>query len=220
MLCLSNVLPVLHRSWSDCVENLRQRHDRDRTENRQNAATVDSCFELVGSRQHGVAQQKVEQPTGGQLSTKCRWFWFRMGPNSEVCPRRSAWPQTMNKASEISCRCRGKLVKKDRTATLSIYMVTWSAEQAIFLRFSGEREQARGERGVRVTRDRRGTAGFHSLNCIMVDVKVGYEQSLIGWTQFSSIHVLVNVIWKQRYSACPKLAWCKIIKLRENFIYT
>ena len=32
----------------DCVENLtRQRHDRDQTENQQNAATVDSCFELV-----------------------------------------------------------------------------------------------------------------------------------------------------------------------------
>ena len=38
----------------DCVENLtRQRHDRDQTENQQNAVTVDSCFELVGSRQHG-----------------------------------------------------------------------------------------------------------------------------------------------------------------------
>ena len=32
----------------DCVENLtRQRHDRDQTENQQNAATVDSCFALV-----------------------------------------------------------------------------------------------------------------------------------------------------------------------------
>ena len=41
----------------DCVENLtRQRHDRDQTENQQNVATVDSCFELVGSRQHGVAR--------------------------------------------------------------------------------------------------------------------------------------------------------------------
>ena len=28
----------------------------DQTENQQNTATVDSCFEL-GSRQHGVAQQ-------------------------------------------------------------------------------------------------------------------------------------------------------------------
>ena len=44
-------------------------HDRDQTENQQNAATVDGCFELVGSRQQGVAQQKVEQPTRGQ-STK------------------------------------------------------------------------------------------------------------------------------------------------------
>ena len=44
----------------DCVENLtRQRHDRDQTENQQNAATVDSCFELVGSRQNAVAQQKA-----------------------------------------------------------------------------------------------------------------------------------------------------------------
>ena len=58
----------------DCVENLtRQRHDRDQTENQQNAATVDSCFELVGSRQHGVAQQKVEQPARAEWSTKCTW---------------------------------------------------------------------------------------------------------------------------------------------------
>ena len=57
----------------DCVENLtRQRHDRDQTENQQNAATVDICFELVGSRQHGVAQQKVEQPARAEWSTKCR----------------------------------------------------------------------------------------------------------------------------------------------------
>ena len=58
----------------DCVENLtRQRHDRDQTENQQNAATVDSCFELVGSRQHGVAQQKLEQPARAEWSTKCTW---------------------------------------------------------------------------------------------------------------------------------------------------
>ena len=55
-------------------ENLtRQRHDSDQTENQQNAATVDSCFELVGSRQHGVAQQNVEQPTRVEWSTKCTW---------------------------------------------------------------------------------------------------------------------------------------------------
>ena len=55
----------------DCVENVtRQRHDRDQTENQQNAATVDSYFELVGSRQQGVAQQKVEQPARAEWSTK------------------------------------------------------------------------------------------------------------------------------------------------------
>ena len=48
----------------------RQRHDRDQTENQQNTATVDSCFELAGTRQHGVAQQKVEQPTRVEWSTK------------------------------------------------------------------------------------------------------------------------------------------------------
>ena len=62
------------QNWSDCLENLtRQRHDREQTENQQNAATVDSCFELVGSRQLGVAQQKVEQPTRVEWSTKCTW---------------------------------------------------------------------------------------------------------------------------------------------------
>ena len=57
----------------DCVENLtRQRHDRDQTENQQNAATVDSCFELVGSRQHGVAQQKVEHQRESSV-LQCTW---------------------------------------------------------------------------------------------------------------------------------------------------
>ena len=38
-------------------------HFIGKAENQQNAATVDSCFELVDFRQHGVAQHKVEQPT-------------------------------------------------------------------------------------------------------------------------------------------------------------
>ena len=60
----------------DCVENLiLQRHDRDQTENQQNATTVDSCFELVGSRQHGVAQKKVEQQRESSTSglPNARW---------------------------------------------------------------------------------------------------------------------------------------------------
>ena len=66
----------------DCVENLIQRrHDRDQTENQQNAATVDSCFELVSSRQHGEAQKKVEHQRkrafGRQLDS--RWCKRRDG---------------------------------------------------------------------------------------------------------------------------------------------
>ena len=45
---------------------------RDQTENQQNAATVDSCFELVGSRQHGVAQQKVVLSFPTQSDQPCR----------------------------------------------------------------------------------------------------------------------------------------------------
>ena len=74
----------------DCVENLiRQRHDRDQTENQQNA-TVDSCFELVGYRQHGVAQQKVEHQRESSGLPNARGSRFRMGPNSDVRPRHSA----------------------------------------------------------------------------------------------------------------------------------
>ena len=64
-----------YQNWQDFRLKFlrRQRHDRDQTENQQNAATVDSCSELVGSRQHGVAQQKVEEPTRVELSTKCTW---------------------------------------------------------------------------------------------------------------------------------------------------
>ena len=103
------------QNWSDCLENLtRQRHDREQTENQQNAATVDSCFELVGSRQLGVAQQKVEQPTRVEWSTKCTWWWFRMGPNSDIRPRHSAWLRTMNKRYEISCRCCNKSSEKNK----------------------------------------------------------------------------------------------------------
>ena len=47
-------------------------YDRDQTANQQNAATVDSCFELVGSRQHSVAQQKSRTPTRVEWSTKYR----------------------------------------------------------------------------------------------------------------------------------------------------
>ena len=67
-----------------------QRHDRDQTENQQNAATVDSCFELVGSRMHGVAQQKVEHQRESSVLPNVRGNRFRMGPNSDICPRHGA----------------------------------------------------------------------------------------------------------------------------------
>ena len=76
----------------DCVENLtRQRHDRNQTENQQNAATVESCFELVGSRQHGVAQQKVEHQRESSVLPNARGSRFRMVPNSNIRPRHSAF---------------------------------------------------------------------------------------------------------------------------------
>ena len=79
----------------DCVENLtRQRHDRDQTENQQNAATVDSCFELVGSRQHGVAQQKVEHQRESSVLPNARGSRFRMVPNSGIRPRH--WDGCLN----------------------------------------------------------------------------------------------------------------------------
>ena len=68
----------------------RQRHDRDQTENQQNAATVDSCFELVGSRKHGVAQQKAEHQRESSVLPNARGSRFRMGPNSDIRPRHSA----------------------------------------------------------------------------------------------------------------------------------
>ena len=58
--------------------------------NQQNAATVDSCFELVGSRQHGVAQQKVKHQRESSGLPNARGSRFRMGPNLDIRPRHSA----------------------------------------------------------------------------------------------------------------------------------
>ena len=49
-----------------------QRHDRVQTESQ--IATVDSCFDLVGSRQHGVASYEViSWLTDIHILTECRW---------------------------------------------------------------------------------------------------------------------------------------------------
>ena len=59
-------------------------------ENQQNAATMrGSCFELVGSRQHGVAQQLLEHQRESSVLPNGCGSRFRMGPNSEIRPRHS-----------------------------------------------------------------------------------------------------------------------------------
>ena len=78
----------------------------DQTENQQNAATVDSCFELIGSRQHGVAQQKVEHQRESSVLPNARGSRFRMGPS----PREL---RTMDKRTEISWRCEENRKKVD-----------------------------------------------------------------------------------------------------------
>ena len=60
-------------------------------ETKPRIATVDSCVELVGSRQHGAATtEKAENPTRVRWSTECTWQGFRMGTNSDIRPRHSA----------------------------------------------------------------------------------------------------------------------------------
>ena len=57
------------------VESLTgQRHDRVQTESQ--IATVDSCFDLVGSPQYGVASCEVfSWSTDSHKPTICRWWW-------------------------------------------------------------------------------------------------------------------------------------------------
>ena len=54
--------------------NLRQEHDRVRTE-RHWDKTVDSCFDLRawGYSQHSVAAEKQSEQHVGQLYTQCTW---------------------------------------------------------------------------------------------------------------------------------------------------
>ena len=55
------------------IESLTgQRHDRVQTESQ--IATVDRCFDLVESRQHGVASYEViSWLTDIHILTECRW---------------------------------------------------------------------------------------------------------------------------------------------------
>ena len=51
---------------------------------------MNSCFELVGSRLHGVAQQKVEHQRESSVLPNARVSRFRMGSNSDIRPRNNA----------------------------------------------------------------------------------------------------------------------------------
>ena len=68
------------------VESLTgQRHDRVQTESQ--ITTVDSCFDLVGSLQHGVASCEVFSWSSDiHKLTICRWWWTRMKLKSKSLP--------------------------------------------------------------------------------------------------------------------------------------
>ena len=82
-----------------CVESLTgQRHDRVQTESQ--IATVDSCFDLVGSLQHGAASCEVfSWSTDIHKPTICRWWWPQMKLKSKSlpigqCHMQNAWQGT------------------------------------------------------------------------------------------------------------------------------
>ena len=84
------------------VESLTgQRHGRVQTESQ--IATVDSCFDLVGSLQHGVASCEVFScSTDIHKPTICRWWWPKMKLKSKSlpigqCHMQSAWQGTTGK---------------------------------------------------------------------------------------------------------------------------
>ena len=86
------------------VESLTgQWHDRVQTESQ--IATVDSCFDLIGSLQHGVASCEVcSWLTDIHKPTKCRWWWPQMKLKSkslptEQCHMQNAWQGTIGQFS-------------------------------------------------------------------------------------------------------------------------
>ena len=65
------------RGWYYVESLTGQRHDRVQTGSQ--IATVDRCFDLVGSLQHGVASCEVfSWSTDIHKPTICRWWWPQM----------------------------------------------------------------------------------------------------------------------------------------------
>ena len=97
------------------IESLKgQGHDRDQTESQ--IATVDSCFDLVGSLQHGVASCEVfSWSTHIHKPTICGWWWPQMKLRSLAigqCHMQNAWKGTIGKIQNIA-----SLQRKLRTDT-------------------------------------------------------------------------------------------------------
>ena len=82
-----------------------QWHDRVQTESQ--IATVDSCFDLVGSLQHGVASCEVfSWSTDVHTLTICRWWWPQIKLKSKSlpigqCHMQNAWQGTIGKIQNI-----------------------------------------------------------------------------------------------------------------------
>ena len=81
-------------------------------ETKPRIATVDSCFELVGSRQHGAATTAKSRTSDGReldglLNARGRDFgWAQTQTSVHVIARESA--TNNEQRTEISCRCRLK----------------------------------------------------------------------------------------------------------------
>ena len=91
------------------VESLTgQRHDRVQTA-KPRIATVDSCFDLVGSCQHGVASY-MKYLAGRLISIYSHFRRWNSNPN--FCQLADVTCKTRDKGqqekSRISCRCRDK----------------------------------------------------------------------------------------------------------------
>ena len=86
------------------VESLTgQRHDRVQTESQ--IATVDSCFDLVGSLQHGVASCEVfSWSTDIHKPTVCKWWWPQMKLKSKSLPMSHANRMTKNNKKSLEYR--------------------------------------------------------------------------------------------------------------------
>ena len=73
---------------------------------------------------------KSKTPTRVDILPNARGSRFRMGPNSDIRPRHSACLRTMNKRTEILCRCRNiKKVKHSISDLKHFFLKISTSEQ-------------------------------------------------------------------------------------------